>query len=45
MVRESATGCCIYIGVIGAGKERSQREDIDMIRQPCLLTTVPSASN
>ena len=40
MARESATNYGIYIGVTGAGKERSRCEDIDMVRQTCLLTTV-----
>lgn len=45
MARESATAYGIYIGVTGAGKERSRCEDIDMVRQPCLLTIVPFPSN
>lgn len=48
MVRGKRTDSGIYIGVIGAGrtdgieKERFRREDLDMIRQLCLLTIVLS---
>ena len=46
MARAKRTDSGIYIGVIGAGrtdgieKERSRRENLDIIRQLCLLTIV-----
>ena len=45
MARESATDYGIYISVVGVGKERSRCEDIEMVGQPCFLTTVPFSPN
>ena len=45
MLRESATDYGIHVGVVGAGKEQSRPEDIDMFRQHCLLTNLPFLSD